>query len=142
MLWSVGRWLRRRRSGVRLRLAQSLGAFRLPSERDISPLYVFFDVENSGRDTVEISHVYVAPKRTPGFLYEGPFETDNTIPGTLRPGETARFWVRAKTLARALKAAGYGGRPRLALVAEDDSGEVHRTTFEFRTDEYLALKDE
>lgn len=125
-----------------MRLAQSLGAFRLPEQGDISPLYVFFDVENVGREDVGISRFYVAPKGAPGPVYEGPFETRGTLPGTLRPGEKARFWVRAKTLARALKEAGYGGRPRVELTAENDSGNVHRTGFKFRVDEYLALKDE
>lgn len=142
MLSHVERWLRRMRGGARLRLAQSLGAFRLPEEGDISPLYVFFDVENAGREDVEIARFYVAPKGDPRPVYEGPFETQWTLPGTLRPGEKARFWIRAKTLARALKDAGYGGRPRVELAAEDDSGDVHRTAFKFRVDEYLALKDE
>lgn len=125
-----------------MRFAQSLGAFRLPDQGDISPLYVFFDVENVGREDVGISHLYVAPKGAPGPVYEGPFETHGTLPGTLRPGEKARFWVRAKTLARAMKEAGYGGRPRVELAAQDDSGNVHKGAFKFRVDEYLALKDE
>lgn len=138
----MGAWLRRRRSGASLRLAQYLGAFPLPEERDISPLYVFFDVENVGRDDVGISRLHVAPRGALGAVYEGPFETSGTLPGTLRPGETARFWVRAKTLAAALKEAGYGGRPRVELAVEDDLGNLHRTTFKLRVDEYLQLKDE
>lgn len=125
-----------------MRLAQSLGAFRLPEEGDISPLYVFFDVENVGREDVGISHLCVAPKGAPGPVYEGPFETHGTLPDALHPGEKVRFWVRAKTLARALKEAGYAGRPRIELAVEDVSGDVHRTAFKFRVDEYLALKDE
>jgi hypothetical protein len=138
----VGAWLRRRRSGARLRLAQSLGAFPLPEEGDISPLYVFFDVENVGRGDVGISRLYVVARGAPGPIYGGPFETDSALPGTLRPGETSRFWVRAKTLAAALNEAGYGGRPRVELAVEDQVGNLHRTAFKFRVDEYLQLKDE
>lgn len=136
-------WLRRRRSGARLRLSQSLGAFHLPDENDISPLYVFFEVENAGRDAVRISRLYVAPKGDSAPLYEGPFEASGaSLPGTLPAGEAARLWVRAKVLAKASKDSGYGGRTRLRLVAEVESGDLHETTFGFRTDEYLALKDE
>lgn len=138
----VGSWLRRRRSGARLRLAQSLGAFTRPEERDISPLYVFFDVHNAGQDAVEISRLYVAPRGEAHPAYEGAFEGDLAPPDTLAPGESARFYVRAKTLARALEDAGYGGRPRVDLIVEDDSGDAHKTTFRFRVDEYLSLKDE
>lgn len=142
MLWSVGSWLRRRRSGARLRLAQSLGAFTRPEERDISPLYVFFEVQNAGEGDVEVSRLYVMPRGESRPAYEGAFEGDLGLPATLNPGETARFWVRAKALAGALKEAGHEGRPRVDLVVEDASGDVHRTGFGFRVDEYLSLKDE
>lgn len=142
MLWGVGSWLRRRRSGTRLRLDQSLGAFTRPEERDISPLYVFFEVENAGEGDVEVSRLYVTPKRVSDPVYEGAFEGDLSLPTTLNPGESARFWVRAKTLARALRVAGHEGRPRVDLVVEDASGDLHRTGFRFRVDEYLSLKDE
>jgi hypothetical protein len=125
-----------------LRLGQSLGAFTRPEEQDISPLYVFFDVRNDGETGVMISRLYVAPKGDERPTYEGPFEGDHTLPRTLGPGESARFWVRAKVLARALADAGYGGRPRVDVVVEDDSGDAHRTGFRFRVDEYLSLKDE
>jgi hypothetical protein len=137
----VGSWLRGRRGGARLRLAQSLGAFARPEGNDISPLYVFFDVHNAGEDGVDISRLYVMPKGGPP-AYERAFEGDLILPSTLSPGESARFWVRAKILARALEAAGYGGRPRVDLVVEDASGKAHRTRFRFRVDEYLSLKDE
>jgi hypothetical protein len=125
-----------------VRLGQSLGAFTRPEERDISPLYVFFDVRNDGETGVEVSHLYVAPKGDERPAYEGPFEGDHTLPCSLGPGESARFWVRAKVLARALQDVGYGGRPRVDLVVEDASGDAHRTGFRFRVDEYLSLKDE
>lgn len=136
------RWLRGGRSRARLKLAQSLGAFRLPAEGDISPLYVFFEVENAGREEVRVARLYVRPKGAPVPVYSGPFETHGELPGTLRPGEGVRFWVRAKLLARALEGAGYAGRPKIELVAEDGSGSVHSVAFGFRVDEYLALKDE
>jgi hypothetical protein len=60
----------------------------------------------------------------------------------LRRGETVRFWVRAKTLARVLKEAGYAGRPRVKLVVEDGSANQREEPFRFRVDEYLRLKDE
>lgn len=141
MLWSVGSWLRRRRGGTRLRLSQALGAFTRPEERDISPLYVFFDVYNAGDNGVRISRLYV----TSGGgepVFEGAFEGDHALPFTLNPGESARFYVRAKTLARSLKDAGYDGRPRVRLVVEDETGDTHETAFRFRVDEYLSLKDE
>lgn len=138
----VGSWLRRRRGGARLGLGQSLGAFTRPEEHDISPLYVFFDVRNDGDDYVEVSRLYVTPKGGARPAYEGAFEGDLGLPCTLGPGESARFWVRAKTLAKALEDAGHGGRPRVDLVVEDASGDAHRTSFRFRVDEYLSLKDE
>lgn len=125
-----------------MKLAQSLGAFRRPEEGDISPLYVFFEVVNVGREEARISRLYVSPKGAPEPVYEGPFEPREALPGTLPPGGKVRFWLRAKTLARALKEAGYHGRPRIELVVEDTSGGVHGTAFRFRVDEYLALKDE
>jgi hypothetical protein len=142
MLWSVGSWLRRRRGGARLRLAQSLGAFTRPEEQDISPLYVFFEVHNAGKNDARISRLYVTPGGGSDPAYEGAFEGDHALPSTLGPGESARFYVKAKTLARALKDAGYGGRPRVDLVVEDASGDAHNTAFRFRVDEYLSLKDE
>lgn len=135
-------WLRRRRSVTRLRLAQSLGAFTRPDEHDISPLYVFFDVRNAGENGAEISRLYVTPKGDARPAYEGAFEGDLSLPCTLGAGESARFWVRAKTLAGALEDAGFGGRPRVEFVVEDASGDAHSTGFRFRVDEYLSLKDE
>jgi hypothetical protein len=134
--------LLRRRDKQRLRLTQSLGAFALPEERDISPLYVFFDVANLGQNDAEVRRLYVGSSGHPHPLYEGPFERERSLPCTLHPEEAIRFWVRAKVLARALKEAGYGGRPRVRLVAEDGAGNGHRKGFWFRVDEYLALKDE
>ena len=135
-------WLRGRSNRSRLRLAQSLGAFTRPREHDISPLYVFFDVENAGEDDVEISRLYVAPGGESHPAYDGDFDGDHSLPSYLSAGEKARFWVRAKTLARALKDAGCEGRPRVYVAVEDASGAVHKTGFRFRVDEYLLLKDE
>jgi hypothetical protein len=134
--------LLRRRDKPRLRLTQSLGAFTLPEERDISPLYVFFDVANLGQNDAEVRRLYVGSSGHPQPVYEGPFEGERGLPCTLYPGETVRFWVRARALARALKEAGYSGRPRVRLVAEDGAGDGHKKAFRFRVDEYLALKDE
>jgi hypothetical protein len=125
-----------------LRLTQSLAAFALPGEGDISPLYVFFGVANLGRNDAEVRRLYVRSSGDPQPVYEGPFEGERGLPCTLYPGEAVRFWVRAKALARALKEAGYSGRPRVRLVAEDGAGNGHRKGFWFRVDEYLALKDE
>jgi hypothetical protein len=141
MLWSVGSWLRRRKGEARLRLSQALGAFTRPGEHDISPLYVFFDVHNAGENDVRISRLYVTSAGgEPAF--EDAFEGNHALPFTLGSGESARFYVRAKTLARAIKDAGYGGRPRVHFVVEDASGDAHKTGFRFRVDEYLSLKDE
>ena len=138
----MGTWLRRRRSRPRLRIAQSLGAFTLPKESDISPLFVFFEMANLGQDDVEICRLYVTPKGYRRAVFEGPREGDRGLPCTLGPGEAIRFWVRAKTLAKGLKEAGCGGRPRVKLVAEDGVGNGHEKDFGFRVDEYLWLKDE
>ena len=136
----VQAWLRRRRDRPRLRLAWSLGAF--PQKDGISPLYVFFEVINAGQSDVELTRLYVAPKGDRQPLYEGPFEGERNLPYRLRSADTLRFWVRAKTLARALKEAGYAGRPRVKLVVEDGLGNCHEVGFRFRVEEYLRLKDE
>lgn len=75
-------------------------------------------------------------------MYEGPFPFEGDLPYTLRPGDALRFWMRAKTLARVLKEAGYGGRPRVKLVVEDGLGNYHEEGFRFRVEEYQRLKDE
>lgn len=124
-----------------LRLSQSLGAFAGPGG-DISPLHVFFEVANTGKEEVEISRVYVSAKGDPRPVYEGPFGGDHALPFTLTPGESSRFHAQARLLAGKLKEAGYGGRPRVSLVVEDASGNRSETAFRFRVDEYLRLKDE
>lgn len=125
-----------------MKLAQALGAFPLPEQGTISPLYVFFEITNTGRNDAEISRLYVAPKGDMRPAYEGVFEGGRDLPCTLQSGEVVRFWIRAKTLAAALKEAGYSGRPRVRLVAEDGLGNDHQKGFRFRIDEYLHLKDE
>ena len=134
-------WLRRGGGKPHLKIGHSLGAFARPGQGDISPLYVFFEVSNAGRDAVEISRLYAAPKGG-GSAYEGPFEGDRDLPCTLGREEAVRFWVRAKALAKSLEDAGHGGRPRVEIVVEDTLGNVHKTSFRFRVDEYLRLKDE
>lgn len=132
------RFLRRKR---RLRLGQSLGAFSLP-EGDISPLYVFFEVANASDEEVEVSRVRIEPKDgealDPGEFLEGELQP----PFVLGAGESVRLQARARRLARELRDAGHGGRPRVRLVVEDSGGDVHEKGFRFRVDEYLQLKDE
>lgn len=105
-------------------------------------MFVFFEVTNEGREPSELSRLYVRSRRDRRPAYEGPFEGDRDLPLTLGPGETARFRVRAKTLAGSLKEAGLGGRPRVRLVVEDGRGSAHEKSFGFRVDDYLRLKDE
>jgi hypothetical protein len=124
-----------------LRLSQSLGAFAGPGG-DISPLHVFFEVSNTGKEVVEISRVYVSAKGVPAPIYEGPFGADLPLPLNLAPGESVRFHARAKALAGGLKDAGYGGRPRVLFVVESADGGRSDEAFGFRVDEYLNLKDE
>ena len=125
----------------RLKLTQSLGAFTRPGQGDISPLYVFFEITNAGREGVEVSRIYVAPKGG-NPAHDEPLEGEGVLPLALEPGSTARFWTRARTLARSHEEAGHGGRPRLRLVVEDGLGNIHEKRFVFRADEYLRLKDE
>ncbi|WP_273846382.1 hypothetical protein [Rubrobacter calidifluminis] len=127
---------------MRLSLGYSPGAFTLPDEREISPLYAFFEVANTGEVAAEVRRIGVEPADGSGVFFGEGFEGERSLPCTLSPGESVRFWVRAKTLARALRDAGYGGRPRLRFVAEDSSGGRHDTGFRFRVDEYLNLRDE
>ena len=138
----MGPFLRHRKNEPRLRLAQALGAFPIPGEGNISPLYVFFEIVNEGHTDAEVSRLYLTPKGGRRPAYDGPFGGDRDLPCTLKPGEVVRFWVRAKTLARALKHAGCYGRPRVRFVVEDGAGNRHEKGFGFRVDEYLALKDE
>lgn len=135
-------WLRSRLGGEgpRLALAQSLGAFPRPGE-GISPLYVFFEVTNAGREGVEVVRASVGVRGEARPVYEGPF-LGGPLPNKLEPGESLRIWTRAKTLAGSLKSAGHGGRPRALLVVEDIDGHVIVKPFRFRVDEYLELKDE
>jgi hypothetical protein len=131
----------RGRRGPRLKLGYSPGAFALLKEQDISPLYAFFEVANEGREAAEVRRVWVEPKVGSGITFNA-FERERELPFELAPGEAARFWVRAKKLARALRDAGYSGKPRLRYVVEDGAGTVYSTGFRFRVDEYLNLKDE
>ena len=133
--------MRARRDRPRLGIGQSLGAFAGP-DGDISPLHVFFEVGNEGRQDVEIRRLYVRPKGDERAAYEGPFEGDQALPFVLAPREKVRFWTRAKPLAASLAGAGFGGRPLVYLVVEDTLGNRHEKAFGFRVDEYLRLKDE
>lgn len=134
-------WLRRRDSGPRLRLSQSLGAFARP-DGDVSPLFVFFEVENAGEVRAELREVYVTARNGRPLMAVEPFEDEPRPPLTLSPGASARFRVRAKPLAERSRAAGFVGAPRLKLIVEDGAGNVHEKAFGFRVDEYLKLKDE
>jgi len=125
----------------RLKLAQSLGAFTRPEQGDISPLYVFFEVTNAGYESAKVVRIYASPK-SDGPAHDEPLEGDQSPPLTLEPGDTVRVWTRARTLARNLEEAGHTGRPRLRLVVEDESGNVHEKRFTFRVDEYARLRDE
>ncbi|MBA2690984.1 MAG: hypothetical protein H0U65_00630 [Rubrobacter sp.] len=123
----------------RLRLVQSLGAFRAP-DGGVSPLHVFFTVENASGEVVEIASVRVSPKGEDAPLAEG--EIKGEVPARLAAKESVRFEVRAKTLAGAAKNAGHSGTPKLSFVVMDGEGGEHRKDFKLRVDEYLALKDE
>lgn len=140
---AVRDWLGRRLRGERSRLvvSQSLGAFARPGP-DISPLHVFFEVTNEGPRDAEIVRVYVGAKGDERPAYDGPFEADAALPLKLAPGESSRFWTRAKTLAGSLRRAGHGGRPRVRFVVEEANGNRVEKAFRFRVDEYLQLKDE
>ncbi|CAN5621346.1 MAG: hypothetical protein M3494_16165 [Actinomycetota bacterium] len=122
-----------------MKLSQTLGAYPLPNG-DVSPLHVFFTVENASGEEVEIASVRVSPKGEDAPLAEG--EIKGEVPARLAAKESARFEVRAKTLASAAKNAGHSGTPRLSFVATDGEGVEHRHAFTLRVDEYLALKDE
>lgn len=122
-----------------LKLSQSLGAYPL-SSGDISPLYVFLGVENSGLKGVEITSVRVVPKGEDLALSEGDIEGE--VPVRLAAGESVRFEVLAKTLAGASREAGHPGTPKLSFIVTDGEGNEHRHDFRFRVDEYLALKDD
>lgn len=120
-------------------MSQSLGAFPRPGG-DISPLFVFFEAFNESEEEVEVAHLSISPKG--GSAVDAEIEGKKEFPFDLPPGESERFQVRAKTLARALKDAGHGGTPKVTLVVEDGGGGEHVKHFRLRVDEYLALKDE
>lgn len=108
----------------RLELGQSLGAFAR-QDGGISPLFVFFEVANVSEESISVAAVRVSPKGVAGTALsdarDGSLEGD-LPPRTLKPGESARFRVLAKTLAGTARDAGYGGRPRLEIVAEELAG--------------------
>ena len=126
----------------RLEISQSLGAFARAGGESISPLHVFFEVTNKGTRPAEISHLHVAARRDPRPVYDGPFDGDAGLPHRLGPGQSVRFWTRAKTLAGVLKRAGHDGRPRVRFVVRTATGDTHEKIFRFRVDDYLRLKDE
>ena len=129
-----------RRKKPHLALGQSPGAFTLPTG-DISPLYLVLEVENKGVSEVEIREIHVSPKS--GARLDHPaLEGDRSLPFVLEAGGSARFWVRAKTLASSFKEAGYNGTPRANIVVEDAFGNVHEKGFKLPVDKYLNLKDE
>ncbi|WP_162924609.1 hypothetical protein [Rubrobacter indicoceani] len=121
-----------------LKLTRNLGAYLL-SSGDISPLYVFFDAENTGREAVEVTSVGV---RTKGSEEPLRFEIEGEIPARIPAGGNTRYRVRAKELARVARGAGCSGNTKLTFVAVDGAGNKHRHSFRLRVDEYLSLKDE
>jgi hypothetical protein len=134
-------WFGRRSKGPRLELVQSLGAFPLPGG-DISPLFVVFEVGNTGDSAVELRRLYVRLRGGELLDLTDTMEGERELPFTLKPGERVRFWVRAKALSRRIRDAGYGGRPRVELVVEDALRNTYEKRFRLRVDEYLSLKDE
>lgn len=120
-----------------LKLSQKLGAYPLP-DGDISPLYVFFGVKNTGGDEVEVSAVRVVPK---GGGEPLAVEIKGEIPTRLAAGESVRYEVRARKLAEASRDAGHTGTPRLLFIVTDGGGRDHRHDFRPRVDEYISLKD-
>jgi hypothetical protein len=137
----VSAWFRRRRNGPRIELALALGAFPRPGG-DISPLFVLFEVTNAGETDATISRLYVTPRGERTAVFADAPDGDRPLPCVLRPGESARFRVRAKALANDLKRSGHGGRPRLRLVVEDGTGGVYERGFVLRVDDYLDLQDD
>ena len=125
----------------RLELGQSLGAFPRPGG-DISPLFVLFDVANTGEKEVEVTHLYVRAGKDFNRSLNENLGGERTLPGVLTAGERVKFWFRAKELAGSLKNGGYGGRPKVQLVVVDASGREYIKNFRFRVDDYLALKDD
>lgn len=121
-----------------LKLTQQLGAYPLPNGEP-GPLHVLFGVGNTGRDAIEVSSVRVVPKGEDEPL---PVEVEGEVPTKLAAGETARYEVRAKTLARAASAAGRNGVAKLTFVVTDGEGNETRRDFTLRVDEYLALRDD
>ena len=137
----MGSWFTRG-SSSRLKLWWSLGAFADRRTGDISPLYVFFDALNAGEDEAEIVGLLVELKGGRRLDLTGDLEGKQDLPCVVAPGETARFSVRAKTLAARIRDEGHSGRPRVKLIAQDALGDDHAKRFRLRVDEYLALKDE
>lgn len=121
-----------------LELSQNLGAYPLPNG-DISPLYVFLNVENASGEGVEILSIRVSPKGSDEPLSVG---VKGEVPARLPAGESVRYEVRAKTLASASREAGHTGTPKLVFAVTDGNGNEHSHDFKLRVDEYVALKDE
>ncbi len=122
-----------------VKLSQNLGAYPLPNG-GISPLYVFFTVENVSAEEIEISSIRVSPKGEDVSLTADEMKGD--VPIRLASEESVRFEVRARVLAGAARNAGHAGTPKLSFVATDGDGVEHRHVFALRVGEYLALKDE
>ena len=137
----MGSWFGRGPSS-RLKLQWSLGAYADRRTGDISPLYVFFDVRNEGKTEAEVVRLLVELEGGGRLDLAGDLAGEQGLPCVLEPGGTARFPVRAKTLAARIRDLGGTGRPRVSLIAQDALGDDHAKRFRFRVDEYLALKDE
>ena len=124
-----------------LALGQSPGAFSLP-EGGISPLYLVLEVTNKGASEVGINQVYVSSKSGPRMTSPDILKGERSLPFVLEAGGSARFWVRAKTLANNFKEAGSTGSPRAKIVVEDALEDLYEKSFKLPVDKYLNLKDE
>ena len=102
---------------------------------------MILEVANRGSLEVEVRGLYVAPK-SGSRIDQTALEGDRSLPFVLEAGGSARFWIRAKTLASNFKEAGYDGNPRANIVVEDEFGNVHEKGFKFPVDKYLGLKDD
>jgi hypothetical protein len=146
---SPGIFRRSKRDGVRLRLEQSLGAFPV-GNGDISPLYVLFGVSNVGSVAAVAETVYLRAGRDTVLDLSSELGGDGVSdekngggpPRGIPPGESATLWLWARDLAGKLRDAGHAATPKLRLLVVDSEGGEHATTFKFRVDEYLQLKDE
>jgi hypothetical protein len=130
-----------KRSGPRLRLSHAPGAFPVPGG-NVSPLFLVFGVENAGDEAVDIARVRVESSGRGAPFSAEVSDGERQLPCRVGPGESVRFWSRARGLAEGLKEAGYGEEARLRLVLEDPRGVVGEKAMRFPVGRYLRLEDE